>query len=409
MRGVDDIVARLEGEGHARGVDAAGAAAVLGRARREVGDREHADTRRRDDDARGDWRVEEGHEAAAQGHHVTGGRGTRHGDGVLGGGSERLDEGDALVVEAKLERLAGGAVGHGEEHRGLVAHELADAPDELGVRAGDLRLDHLELGGRRLAGSHEGREGQALLGAEVQLVRRGVEALGPHASRARGRSDLVRGPLAVVEEGAWLGENHERLLGDVVDGRGRGAVELHEVALEHGSRGALVDELEVGGQLGALLRPVEEGALGMGDRLVGEGHLAAGRDRDLVQLADGLPGRGHHAADAVDLVAKELDAHRARGLRGEDVHGVTVDVEGARVGGLAHVRIPHAHEERGDLAKGDLVAHGEGARGVVARAHGRHAAQQGVSTRDHDALLASSETGDGAAARPDDGVIGRLV
>ena len=125
-----------------------------------------------------------------------------------------------------------------------------------------------------------------------------------------------------------------------------------------------------------------------------------------MQVADGLAGRGHHAAHAVDLVAEELDAHGRGSLRGVDVDRVAVDVEGSRAVKLAGVGIAQAHEQGPHVLEGDLLAHGERGALPVARVLGRHAAQQRPGTRDHDAGLARGEATDGLAARADEGVVG---
>ena len=399
VRRVDHVVARLEREGHARGVHAARAASGLCGAGAEVGDREDGQARARHLDACGDGGVGEGDLSARKGRYLR--------VVVLGRRAQRLDEGDVLVGEAQLERLARAAVRDREEHGRAVAHELAHAPDELCVGARDLGLAHGELGrGRTGARTQHGREGQALLAAKVHLARRGVEPLERDAGRVGRGEDLVGLAHAVVKEGARLGEHHERAGAEVLERRGGGAVELREVALERGSCGTLANELQVGGHLGALLGLLEQRPLGSGDGLVREGELAARRDRHLAQLADGLPRRGDHPAHAVDLVAKELDPHGRGRLRGEDVDGVPVHVEGAGRVHVAGVVVAHAHEQRGNVLEGDLLAHAEGARGEVAAALGRNATQQGVGRRHDHAALASGEARDGAAPRADDGVVG---
>ena len=55
----------------------------------------------------------------------------------------------------------------------------------------------------------------------------------------------------------------------MLERRGGGAVELGEVALQRGCRGALRNELEVSGHPGALLRAPVEGALGAGAMMAG--------------------------------------------------------------------------------------------------------------------------------------------
>ena len=147
----------------------------------------------------------------------------------------------------------------------------------------------------------------------------------------------------------------------------------------------------------------------MGHRLVGKGKLAAGAHRDALKVADRLAGGGHHAPHAVYLVAEELDAHGRRRLRGEDVDGVSVDVERSRAVELAQVRIAKTHEQGPHVLEGNLVAHGKRGARPVARAHRRHAAQQRAGARHDDAWLAGRESADGLRARADNGVIGGVA
>ena len=279
---------------------------------------------------------------------------------VLGGGAERLGKRYALVIEAQLKRLARAAVGHGKERDRAVGHELAHAAHELGVRAVDARLAHLEArGDGPCARAQHRREAQALLAAEVELARIRVEPLGRDARGRRRLLDLVGGAQAVVEERAGLGEDHKGVRARVVDGRGGAAVELRQIALERGLGGTGTNELQVSGQGVVVLGAGVERLLGTGHGLVGQGHLAARRDGHALKLADGLAGGRDHAAHAVDLVAEELDTHRRRGLRRKDVHRVTVHVEAAGGVDLAIIGITHAHKKCRDLVEGHLIAHGK--------------------------------------------------
>ena len=146
--------------------------------------------------------------------------------------------------------------------------------------------------------------------------------------------------------------------------------------------------------------------------MVAQGNLAAWRDHDLGEFANGLPRRGQHPTHAVDLVAKELDTHRCAGLGGIDVDGIAMHVEGARHANparIAGVDVTHAHEQACRFLEGDLVSHRERARGKVARAHGGHAAQQRAGTRHHQAVLPRREARDGVAACADHRIVRRLV
>ena len=112
---MDDVVTRLEGEGHTRGIHTLCTAASLGGTRCEVVDGEDAQACRRNHDAGGHGRVDEGHAVARQRRGVEARIVVAHVVRVLGGGAERLDKRYALVIEAQLKRLARAAIGHGKE------------------------------------------------------------------------------------------------------------------------------------------------------------------------------------------------------------------------------------------------------------------------------------------------------
>ena len=406
VRGVDDVVSRLEGEGHARGVHAAGTAAGLCRAGAEVAHREDRQARGGDDYARRHRRVKERDLAARQGPAGVGRRRVRDPAGVVLGRAQGLRKRDGLVIEAQLKGLAGRSVRHGKEHRAVVCQKLAHAAQQLGVGARDARLAHGQLR-RHGTGprTQDGREGKPLLATKVHLSRRRVEPLGADVGTSGGNHDLVHGAHAVVKEGARLGQDHQGVGAHVLQRRGTAAVEHGQVALQGRLRGAALNEVQVSGYAVVVLGAVVQGARGTAHRLVREGHLAAGAHRDGLQLADGLARGGHHAADAVDLVAKELQAHGRGGLGGPDVHHVAVDVEGAGGVNLPVVRIAHAKKKRRHVLEGHLVPHGKRAGGKVAAAHGRHAAQKRVGAGHHQALLARGKAAHGLAASADDGVV----
>ena len=112
------------------------------------------------------------------------------------------------------------------------------------------------------------------------------------------------------------------------------------------------------------------------DGLVGKRQLTAREDLDAVLVADGLARGAHHAADAVDLVAKELNAHGRFFLRGKHLDGVAVHTEQAgRVGG-AGIGVAHAHQALRHLVKRNLLAHRKSGGLPIATLDRRHAAQQ---------------------------------
>ena len=116
MRGVDHVVPGLEGKAHAGGVHAARPAAALRHPRRQVRHREHGQARRGHHDTRGHGGVEEGDHVPGQGGGPLACVWRRHGGGVLGSSGKRLHQGDRIVRERELERLASRAVRHGEDH-----------------------------------------------------------------------------------------------------------------------------------------------------------------------------------------------------------------------------------------------------------------------------------------------------
>ena len=187
------------------------------------------------------------------------------------------------------------------------------------------------------------------------------------------------------------------------------AVHHRQKAVELGRDDACIHHLEQRRQLAVVLAGAVERHVHVVNGLVGERQLAAGEDFDAVLVADGLPRGTHHAADAINLVAKELNAHGCLLLRGEHLDGITVHAEQAgRVGGTG-IGIAHAHQALRHLIEGNLLAHRKGCRLPVAALDWRHATQQRAGRGDHDAVVAAHDASQGLAALRHHGIVGRLL
>ena len=145
------------------------------------------------------------------------------------------------------------------------------------------------------------------------------------------------------------------------------------------------------------------------DGVVGECELATGEDLDAVLVADGLARGAHHATDAIDLVAEELNTHGRFFLRGEHLDGVAVHAEQTRRVGSAGIGVAHAHQALRHLVKGNLLAHRKGCRLPVAALDRRHAAQQRAGRGNHNAVVAAHDASQGLAALRHHGIVGRLL
>ena len=452
MSGVHHVVARLKREGDLRNVNLAAAARAVGiHAGVEVGDREHGQIGIGHHHALRQGSVHKGHAPARDGGHGGAGgslRGARleragverigltlangsmgllacgtvggircchahavaDSAGIFGGGRQRLLKGNALVAKGELHRLARTAVGDGK-HAGIaLAHDLLDARHKTVVRACDGRLLNLELSRHRTAGTDEAHIVQALLGAKVELPGTHVQAVQTIDPRLAGTClDILVGAQAIIEQRARLGQHHERLA-DHMRQRAHGlAVHHRQKAVELRRDDARIHHLEQRRQLAVVLAGAVECHMHVVDGLVGERQLAAREDLDAVLVADSLARGAHHAADAVDLVAKKLNAHGRLFLRGKHLDGVAVHTEQAgRVGG-AGIGVAHAHQALRYLVKRNLLTHRKGRRLPVTALDRRHTAQQRAGRGDHDAVVAAHDAPQSLAALGHHGVIGRLL
>ena len=451
MGSVHHVVARLKREGDLRNVNLAAAARAVGiHAGVEVGDREHCQIGVGHHHALRQSGIDKGHAPARDGGHGdTGGSlgGTRleragvkrvglalangsmglltgstvgrirrcHAHAlandacVFGRRSQRLLKGNALVAKGELHRLARAAVRNGK-HAGIaLAHDFLNARHKAIVRARDSWLLNLELGRNRAAGANQAHIVQALLSTKIELLGAYIQAIQSANPRLAGtRLDILVGAQTVVEQRARLGQDHERLAAHMRQRAHGLAVHNRQKAVELGRDDACIHHLEQCRQLAVVLACAVERHVHVVNGIVGKRQLATGEDLDTVLVADGLPRGAHHAADAVNLVAKELDAHGRLLLRGEYLDGVAVHAEQAgRVGG-AGIGVAHAHQALRHLVKRNLLAHRKSSGLPVAALDRRHATQQRAGRGNHDAVVPAHDAPQSLAALRHHGVVGRL-
>ena len=187
------------------------------------------------------------------------------------------------------------------------------------------------------------------------------------------------------------------------------AIHHRQKAVELGRDNACVHHLEQRRQLAVVLTGAVERHMHVVDGLVGERQLAAGKDLDTVLVADGLARGAHHTADAVDLVAKELNAHGRLFLRGKHLDGIAVHAEQAGCVRGASIGVAHAHQTLRHLVKGNLLTHRKSSGLPIVALDRRHAAQQRAGRGDHDAVVAAHDAPQCLAALSHYGVVGRLL
>ena len=329
--------------------------------------------------------------------------------GVFGGRRQRLLKGNALIAKGELHRLARTAVGDGK-HAGIaLAHDLLNARHKAVVRARNGRLLNLELGRHRTAGTNEAHVVQALLGTKIELLGTYIQAIQSVNPRLAGtRLDILVGAQAVVEQRARLGQNHERLATHVCQRAHGLAVHHRQKAVELGRDDACIHHLEQRRQLAIVLAGAIERHMHVVNGIVGKRQLTAGEDLDTVLVADGLARGAHHAANAINFVAEELDAHGCLFLCGEHLDGVAVNAKQAgRIGG-AGIGVAHAHQALRHLVKRNLLAHRKSSGLPVAALDRRHATQQRAGRGNHDAVVPAHDAPQSLAALRHHGVVGRL-
>ncbi|MNS65241.1 hypothetical protein D3C72_983960 [compost metagenome] len=248
--------------------------------------------------------------------------------------------GDFVEVRVEARRRRGldlevGAGGRGEVH-------LGDAREAgLQVVGGGV-----ERGGQR---QQVALFQPLVVGVELDALPLGevahqVLAIVPPDHRAFGQ---------VVQQGAHLGvdEGHVVLAAlEVAEGR-----ELCQVLVGLGLE-AVGDEVEL--LLGAL-EGVFDGGLDGRPVALGKHHLAGGEDVDATHRLARALGLDVELAQAVDVVAEPLDAHRALGVRREHVHDAAAARELAALRDLRARPVAEAHELADERLGRELLAHAQ--------------------------------------------------
>ena len=328
---------------------------------------------------------------------------------IFGRRGQRFLKGNALVAKGELHRLARTAVGDGEHAGVALAHDFLNARHKAVVRTRDGRLLNLELCRNRAAGANQAHIVQALLSTKIELLGTYIQAIQAVNPRLAGtRLDILVGAQAVVEQRARLGQDHERLAAHVCQRAHGLAVHHRQKAVELGRDDACIHHLEQRRQLAVVLACAVERHVHVVNGIVGKRQLTAGEDLDTVLVADGLARGAHHAANAVNFVAEELDAHGCLFLCGEHLDGVAVNAKQAgRVGG-AGIGVTHAHQALRHLVKRNLLAHRKSGGLPVAALDRRHTAQQRTGRGNHDAVVPAHDAPQSLAALRHHGVVGRL-
>ncbi len=403
VRRVHHVVARLEGEGDLGNVDARALARGHGSLR--VGKRHQRHLRRREYHAQRDVHIHDVHLAALE----------------LGGGIaghvQNLIDGNAQVNKGKLHFLTRPEMRHGKHHGKAGFSQRAQPAEQLVGVARNVDALHHQLAVYLGAHAHDGNVGGPRVLAEVQLG-------GPHVQVAHrdGGADAALGKLVVrvhgvVHQRARLYEHGERIGGKVVPHR-CGAlqqVRRHQVGQLAGIVFQTLQQLAL---VGVRFSPLRDCPRGMAKRGVVHTELAHREQVDRFQGGNGLPGRGKEAADLVQLIAEEIQAHRERQVAGEHVDGAALHAERARAVQFPRVLIAHGNQaalkvvEAGNAALGifgKVCAHTKAQRlGDVRRRRG-DAPQKGPRRGNHDNGLTGLQGPQRPQARAVQAGLGRRV
>ncbi len=144
-------------------------------------------------------------------------------------------------------------------------------------------------------------------------------------------------------------------------------------------------------------------------RVVSEREFAAGVNLYRLLVANGLARRRNHAADAIDLVAKKLNAHGRRRLRRKDINRVAVHMEKPWGVRLVSRGVPHTYQTRRYILKRNLLSHRKRSRSPVGAFARRHTTQECARRGHHDARLARGNTPQRGAACSNHSVVRLLV
>jgi hypothetical protein len=373
--GMDDVVPRAEFEreqGHVRD------RAATRRARERVVDAHDSQARVRDDEARGHIGDREVDDSLAEApRRVVSGERALDSAGV---GDDR----QARLGERPRERLALTTVvrGHDDPVPGL--EQAAQSGDGARLAARDVRPPRGDLRVGRASRAQERQEREALATTEVDLPGLQEVPCRVDVRGGRGLDDLVGTAGQVAEDGARLGDHHERVSRDVVGGRGELLVDAGQIGVHPVEVDALRDEIELVRELGVaerlLLEVAEGGAVRVLDVLAHrarEPQLAAREDLRVRGVADRLARARDVLPQRLDLIADQLSPHGIVAVCGKDVERAAAHCERARVLRVVEPLVAHTREFLGRLGEVDLRTRGQRQRAVdLGRAPGCEPAEQ---------------------------------
>lgn len=256
-------------------------------------------------------------------------------------------DGNTVIDEGVAHGLAGAQVRSREDDGVAVGGEALQLAEYFVGHPGHIDALHRQLVVQRAADPHDGDISGPHLAPEVQRRR-----LGEQARRARcwypgALGDVLRGMGRVIEERARLDEGRARARPRIGAQRHRFLVQKRQHHIGAVEAKPPFELLQHVAQSRVGERRLLQGAARVGQRTGGGGKFRDGVDLHRGQRGDGLARGWHDAADLVQLVAEEVEAHRIGQVAGEHVHGAAAHGEGARAVQLAGVGVAAASRARG--------------------------------------------------------------
>ena len=326
-------------------------------------------------------------------------------------------DGNTVIDEGVAHGLAGAQVRGGEDDGVAVGGKALQLAEDLVGHPGHIDALHRQLVVQRAADPHDGDVSGPHLAPEVERRRLGEQARERDVGAPGALGDVLRGMGRVIEERARLDEGRARARPRIGAQRHRFLVQKRQHHIGAVEAKPPFELLQHVAQSRVGERRLLQGAARVGQRTGGGGKFRDGVDLHRGQRGDGLARGWHDAADLVQLVAEEVEAHRIGQVAGEHVHGAAAHGEGARAVQLAGVGVAGGFQGAGQVSQllDALDAHilkllasrkRDRPRGV--RFHRRQQTQKRPSARHHHDFAAALERPSGLHALGDDATVGRL-